>query len=132
MILYEGILEQFIPIIGSILTSAVLAGMAALVKYLVSRTRNEKLREALSVVGEIAGETVEALMQSEAEALKEAAADGKLSPEDRERLKATAIRTVLEIAPGKTLEYLRRVQVDMDKYLDTAVEAGVRKAKNGR
>lgn len=132
MILYEGILEQFIPVIGSILTSIILAGMAALVKYLVSKTKNEKLQSALAVMGDIGLKTVEALMQSEVEVMKERATDGKLSEDDRKLLKETAIKTIRQVAPNETLKYLQQKQMDMDRFLNMLVEASVRETKNGQ
>jgi hypothetical protein len=124
-ILYEGMLEVIIPVLGSVLTAAVTAGIAAIARYFMRRTKSQTLRDYIDLLHGIVSDTVSSLMQTEVKALKEASADGKLDPEDVQCLKKLAIRTIKADASDGILRFLEKCNVDLDNYLDTLIEAEV-------
>lgn len=125
MIIYEGLLDVIIPALGSVVTAAVSIGIGYAVRYINRKSKNEFLHHAMNTLGEITRNTVAALMQEEVKAMRKASADGKLSDEDKQHLKKTAIETIKLVAADELLVALEKANTDLDTYLETLVESAV-------
>ena len=130
-IIYESLLEQAIPILGGIITTAFSVGMGMLVRYINRKMKNETLKESLWLIEDISRHVVAGLMQTEVNALKEVAADGKLSDDAKARLKATAMRELKKQTADGVLKLLAKAQVDIDSLLSSIIESQVRYEKSG-
>ena len=131
-IILEGLLEQIVPIVITAVSTAIIAGIGMLIKYLGSRTRNETLRQYLGVISGIAFQNVHAMMQLKVNDLK---LEGRFSPEIASKVKQHTMDLVLEQTPDKVLKYLERHEMNIEGYVGTVIEASLaalkERGKNG-
>jgi hypothetical protein len=129
MIIYEGLLDYIVPALGSTITALASVGIGYLVRYINRKSKSELLHHAMNTLGTVAQNTVSALMQTEVKALKAAAADGKLTDEEKSNMKRKAIETIKMAVADEALDVLKRANTNLDAYLDTLVESTVRNDK---
>ena len=89
-----------VPIIGTLLTALVSWGTVELTKYIKTKTKNETAHNAISVICDTVETTVAKFNQTVIPALKEKAADGKLTQADMSAIKQTAMREVRNQIPA--------------------------------
>lgn len=125
----ETMLEPVVTIAVSIVTAVVAAGGAALVKFITSRTKNEKLVEYAELLSFYAQKSVNYVAQTQGDLIKELAADGEFSDDDKRILKAAAIARTKEIAPDAILAFQTKANSDLDAFIETLVESAVREGE---
>lgn len=126
---YESILEKIIPIIMGAITTFVLPLLAAISTRYIRRIKNERLRESLDHVRDVAFDTVQSIMQTQDISIKKFMNDGKLDEDEKRILKQMAIDNIISSATNESVKYLQRRKVDLGKYLDTLVESTVYEVK---
>jgi len=124
-IIITSYLEQILQLVG--LAIAALVGMG--IRYLFARIKSDKLRSYGDLLAFYAEKAVSSVAQAEVEGLKAAAADGKLSDAEKERLKKIAIDTLRAIAPDAILKFMEKGKSDLDMLLGTLVESAVKSSK---
>lgn len=127
-IIVSSILEQILAIGGVILAALVAAG----IRYVFARIKNDKLRSYGDLLAFYAERTVRAVTQEQADALKEASSDGKLTDEEKKRLKAVAVDTLRSIVPDAVLAFTKKGKSDLDMLLSTLIESAVKDSKEVR
>jgi len=114
-----------ITIIGLLGSWAVLE----LRKFIASRTENERLKNVLLMVTDSVEASVRRVSQELVPQVREAAADGKITTEERERLRQEALRLTKQHMGAGTLGCLAdKTGLDdagLDDYLITRIEAAV-------
>lgn len=110
--------------------AAALTWVAAKLSQLINaRVRNERLRNILARLDDTVFAVVRELQQVTVERLKAAAADGKLTLEAREMLKAAAVAAIREQLGARGLSELSRVlgipSPSVDNVLVTHIESAV-------
>jgi hypothetical protein len=123
-----GWLQAIIAVVCSLLSIALEYGRRYLNKGMALLAQKTKLA-FLAQVGEVVGAKVSELMQIEAEALKEAAADGKLTEAEKEGLKQKAIDWAKSLLDPAMLADLFGGADKVDAGLGAVVESQVRALK---
>jgi hypothetical protein len=100
-----------------------------------SKLKSDKARTVAQHLSEVAGEVVLELQQTTVEGLKAAAADGRLSSDEVENLKALAIARVKQHIGEKGKADVLKVfgfddEAGLDKFIATKVEASVGMTRN--
>jgi hypothetical protein len=116
-----------------VLSPVILAGVAWVGKKLIdlinAKVKNEYLRGALARLDAHVFDVVKELQQVEVAQLKEALADGVLSPEEKARLKKTALDKLKSYLGAKGLCELSEVlgfnEGALESFLGTKVESAV-------
>ncbi len=122
----ETILEQVLAVVLSVIGAITVATGAFFVRWISARTKNEKLTQYAELLSFYAQKTVTSVAQTQADVMKKAAADGKINDEEKQELKAAAIKRLREILPDAILAFQKKANSDVDALLDTLVEAAVR------
>ena len=130
-IMIESVLEPVLTALMGIIGAAVAAGGTLFVRWINRRTKNDTLNEYTSMLVFYAQKAVMSVAQAEADVLKAAASDGKLTGAEKQRMKDTAMRTLKDMAPDAILKFMSRANSDVDKLLETLVEAEVHEKNNG-
>jgi len=130
-ILIESALEQVFTVLLGIFGAAVAAGGAVLIRWINRKTKNDTLADYASMLVFFAEKAVLAVAQSQADVLKDAANDGKLSDDEKAQMKAAAMDSLKAIAPEAILKFMKRADTDIDKLLDTLIESAVHEKNNG-
>jgi hypothetical protein len=128
----EVLIATVVPVLVQTLVPLALAGIttlcAMLAKKIHTQTKNEAALSLSDRVSSVIADTVRALVQSEAEALKAAAADGKLTKEDAAMLKQKAIEVVkAHLSPKELAKHVKGSDVNL--VLGVAVEASLSRLK---
>lgn len=126
-IIISSILEQVAAGVGVFIAAIIGVG----IRYLFHKVKNEKLREYGDLLAFYAEKAVKAVAQAEADVLKEAAADGKLSADEKAKLKSSAVDALKAIAPDAILKFMEKGNSDLDKLLEALVESAVRDSNGG-
>lgn len=126
-IIISSIVEQMAIALGAILAALIAAG----IRYIFAKIKNDKLKEYGDLLAFYAEKAVNAVAQAEADALKEANADGKLTEEEKRMLKAKAVESLRAIAPDAILKFMEKGKSDLDKLLESLVESAVRDGNGG-
>jgi hypothetical protein len=127
------VLIKLLPVlVDQILTPLVLAAVAAAAAALAKKWHVQGKVSAgedlANRVSSVIADTVRALIQTEAEALKAAAADGKLTKEDAAMLKQKAVETVkAHLSPKELAKHVKGSDVNL--VLGVAVEASLSRLK---
>lgn len=101
------------------------ATLLGLISWLVkNKIKNDSVKTFLGRVFEEVRDTVLAVEQTYVSALRDANADGKLTKEERAEAKRLALATIRSNLGVKGIKKLAKlVGVDVDKWLDTRMEA---------
>lgn len=88
------LVQPLIAILGTVLTAVAAALGKKLHEWLEAHVQNAKLRSALERTAAFVGAEVKAISQTLVPAIKAAAADGKISPEEAKGLRDKALEGV--------------------------------------
>jgi len=126
-VILEGLIGIIMPMFGTALTVLVIAG----IRHLLSRTKDQRVREALRIVREVALDVVAKVSQQQADAMKASGSweGGKLSAEQRLKLRELAIEGMLRALPDYVVDSLRKQEVDIQELLIASLESAVRSQK---
>ena len=130
-ILIESFLEDILQIVVAVIGAAVAAGTAVFVRWITRKTKNDTLGEYVGMLAFYAEQAVNEIAQTQAELLKEAAADGKLTAEEKAAMKKAALDNLKAIAPDAMLKFMERANSDIDVLLSTLIESAVKDSNGG-
>lgn len=107
--------------------------LVRLTQFISAKVSNAYLQGVLVRSSEVIFAVVKELCQTEADAIKLARADGKLTDDEKSNLKAVAVDTVKSYLGAKGLGELAKVlgfdPAQIDAFLGTKIEATVRDVK---
>lgn len=124
-IVLESALEKILEIGVSVIVAVSAAAGAAFVRWITSKTKNEKLSGYAELLDFYAQKAVKAVAQTQANVLKAAALDGKLTDGEKEQLKKAATDELKKIAPNALLDFHAKAKSDIDSLLSTLLESAV-------
>lgn len=124
--------ESLLSLLAAALSAGVVWALRALTAWLSSQTDRNRLLGALSRATHLAELVVVDLERTVRPKLAAALADGKLTPEEAEKLRAEAIERVKDTLGTHGMEELRAALgiVDLDAYLGSLVETVVGRLKH--
>jgi hypothetical protein len=124
--------EALSPLLLAALTWAV----AKLAQYIQAKVQSEYLRGALVRLDDAVLASVREVQQVTVDTIKSASADGKLTPDERAKVKQAAIDTIKSHLGMKGIGELAKVlgleNGAIDRLLSTRVEAAVHDLKQAR
>lgn len=124
------IVVQYVAEILALVIISALGILGAFILNKIGKNKNlENIAEATSQVIGAAQETVRRLQQTLVDGYKEAAPDGKLTPEQIMELKQRTIEITMETLSTPVLELLTRAKVDIEKLITNAAEAYINELK---
>lgn len=120
---------------GLLLVVAIIVGVIVN-KYLNTKKsaalesiNNDKIRTYVDLLWGTVESTVTSLNQTMVDGLKAQSADGTLTEDDAKLVKNTAIAMVIDSFNSESKAILSLVFEDLEKYVDTLIEAAVKRAK---
>jgi hypothetical protein len=122
--------DTLLPIAATLLTALVSWGLTELAKYVRSRTKNEAVNGALQRICHMADTTVAELNQTVADGLRAAAADGKITPDERAALKAQAVGLVQSRLAPEVIKAAAQGVTDITEFISARIERSVWEQKN--
>ena len=78
-----------------------------------------------------AEKAVKTVAQTQAEGLKAANADRKLTTQEKEKLKRDAVTTLKAIAPDAIMKFMEKANSDIEELLSALIESAVLDSKGG-
>lgn len=117
----EGILSEILPLVGTIVVALLGWGLTELTRWVRAKTGNEKLVTAMEQLGFAVMVSVKEIEQNARPML----ADGKLSDEEKQKLKAMAISKVRERLTPALTKQLKKNLVDLNEWIGGQVESEV-------
>lgn len=121
----EVILAQLLPVIISVLGGLASIAVVRFNKWLKAQTASQ----AIGVVGELTGSVVNELNAVTVSRLKEAASDGKLTKEEIQDVRNSALTKVINRIPADVAKIAAGGVGDLKAYILGKVEEKVREAK---
>jgi len=127
---------KVLQILSPILLAALTWVAAKVAQYIQAKVKNEYLRGVLVRLDDAVLAVVREVQQVTVEAIKSASADGKLTPDERTRVKQAAIDSVKSHLGMKGLGELAKIlgldSGAVERLLSTRVEAAVHDLKASR
>lgn len=120
----------FAPILGAIATGLVSWGAIEVTKYVKAKTKNEAANDAISHICHTVETTVANLNQTLVPALQKASADGKLTANDADYLKAAAIQSVKNQLPTAIENSARLAVNSVNDLVEAKIEQAVGEHKS--
>lgn len=126
-------LQILIQYVAEILALIIISAIGILGSYILKKIGSHKnlenIANATQQVIAAAQETVRRLQQTLVEAYKEAAADGKLTPEQIQELKDLTQEITLEQLGQPILDLLESAKIDVSALITNAAEAYINQLK---
>lgn len=116
---------QMAPVVATLISGLVSWGLYEVSKYVRSKTKNEEANNAVTHITETVNTTVQELEQTMVPAIKAASADGKLSDDDKNRLKALAVEKVNRQIPDKMSKLAGLMVNSVDSFVKAKIEKAV-------
>lgn len=116
------ITEVVVAVISLIFTCVIVPVMAAVFKWLRSKTKNEALVTALSEAETIATNVVSSLQTNVVEALKIASEDGKLSDQEVSGIRKKALDMFLSDLSKQSYDVINKNAVDIAVWVQNLIE----------
>lgn len=123
----------------AVLCGFVVSIIRCLKSYIDSKTaenaenlRNTNIQNAVTTAESCVTTVVLKMAQTVADDLKEKAADGKLTQEERSAIKTNALSEITKLLGDDVIASLQSVYTDVGKWLDDKLEASVRALKSDK
>ncbi len=133
---FTGLGLKVLEILSPVLLAALTWAAAKAAQLIAAKVKNEYLRGALTRLDDAVLNAVREVHQVTVEGIKAASADGKLTVEERAKVKATALETIrAHMGPAGLAELVKVLGVDnggLEKLLSTRIEAAVHDLKRAR
>ena len=120
-IVIKYVIPALIPVIGTFFTW----GMAELTRFIRVKTKRESIAGAFDQLSEFVDIAVSDVTQTLVKDLKVASFDGKLTFEEKGRLKSVAIDKVLEHLPASTKKILDTGVSSLQEFISGKIEQAV-------
>lgn len=124
-----GILPYIFATAGSMLTGLVPWGFALLKKYTATKTNNALVENALTRISHTVETVVAELIYAMVKSLTEKTADGRISGDDLDKIKADALTNVKELIPAAILDNARLGITDLDTWITKKINQAVGKVE---
>lgn len=128
IILNSGILATLLGLLGSAITLGKKA-LDAKAAQLEAQVKDANIRNALttaeSTISAVVGETA----QTTVDAIKSVSADGKLTPDDAQKIKDAAASKIRQLMSDNVYASLHSVIADVDAWIESKIEAAVKELK---
>lgn len=121
--------EIIISLITLVLAPCMIILVNAGVKYLASKTDNEKLEHMLTDIGSAVATAVDAVTQTFVADLKDATKDGVWSKEEQIQAMDKARSIVENQISGSTITFLTEHNINIQAYLKAQIEAYIQRGK---
>lgn len=121
--------SDLVPVLATLLSALVSWILFEVTKFVRNKTKNEAANDAVTHITETVNTTVKELQQTLVPAFLEMAKDGKLSPEDKSKLKDLAIKKVNEQLPDKMTKSAQGVVNSIDQFIKAKIEQAVLELK---
>jgi|GEM_PF-1716102 len=121
--------EIIISLITLVLAPCMIILVNAGVKYLASKTDNEKLDHMLTDIGSAVATAVDAVTQTFVTDLKDATKDGVWSKDEQEQAMQKALTVVENQISASTITFLSEHNIDIQAYLKAQIEAYILRGK---
>lgn len=129
--MFETFLAAIVPVLlpgaGALVTGLVSLALISVKKYVTAKTGNALVENALTRITNTTETVVASLTQTVAQGLKEAAADGKLTKDDSERLKAMAHTAIMAQLPAVIKTHAALGITDLEQFVASKIEQAVGK-----
>jgi hypothetical protein len=119
-----------IPVAGALATFIV-KWVNAQAEQIKAKTNQDKINHYIDILNETVAEVVVSLNASTVDALKKAAKDGKLTPEEIEDIKEGAIDTIYSIIGNTGIEILELAFDDLEALIAVKIDKAVEDVKGG-
>ena len=114
--------------IGIIITGLVSWGTSALVAWLNTKIKNEKVQTLTSQAVQIVSDATLAVSQTFVDSMKK---DHTFTPEAQQEAKEKAIAIVKSQMSEKLMTFIQENYGDLEEWIKTQIEAALKKNKNG-
>ena len=114
-------------VVGTILTALATWGTTVLISWLNSKIKDTKVAAWASSVTQIVSSAVQSVMQTYVNALKK---EGKFGAEEAAEAKRQALEIINNQLTPELNEYIKANYQDIEKYLNTQIEAVIYALKN--
>ena len=129
----EGGLDTILQALAGLALAGTIGGLGLLVRYLMRKSGNELVKLALTRLQWAVGTAVRDVYQTYVEAIKEANADGKLTPAEQRRALLQALDRVKSLLGWKGIRLLARAfgvdNVGLDDFVAHHIEAEIADTK---
>lgn len=123
------IIQALLPTAATIITTFASLALIKIRTYVESKTKNERINEAMARITHTTETTVDKLTQTLALNLKEASENGKLSSSNAKFLKQEAMRTVLKQIPDATKSVAELAVTSINGLISSKIEQAIMKQK---
>jgi len=127
--LLVGLLGTLVFMLQKIGTKAIAKFGGVADKWITDKIQSEGLEKALLIVERNALTVAADIWQTEVSYLKEALKDGRLSKEEKARIRSIALEKIQALTPNRILATLRENGVDTGKLLSSVLEEAVVRLK---
>lgn len=123
------IIQTILPLIASALGTVLIAATTYYANYFRQKAQSEKINRYIEQLESTVYDVVMSLNQTTVEKLKEASADGKLTPEEIDVIKSDARDTITKIIGVTGMNLLGLVFEDVDALIASKIERTVKEVK---
>jgi len=123
------LIQILIAILAAVLTVCLPFFLRGVFMLLGAKTKNITLATMLTEIGSAVASAVETIAQTYTDALKEAAADGKLTKDEQRAALAKALALINKNLSLDATAWIRQRYDNITDYLTTEIEAYIRKNK---
>jgi len=123
------LVNQLAPLFAAVIAGLVAVAIARFNKWIRTKTDSEEVLTTFDSVFQIVDVAVSDANATVVAGLKEAAADGKITKEEAEAVKAKVFKQIKDTIPPKSAKVLSKVIADLDAYLMSLIEKLVSEAK---
>lgn len=124
----NSLVQTLLPIIISALGSVLIAMSAYYANYFKQKAKSEQINRYIDLLDQTVYDVVIALNQTTVDKLKEASADGKLTPEEVQYLKEDAFNTITNILGLTGMNVLNLAFDDVNALIASKIQRTVREA----
>jgi len=121
--------EIIIALISLVIAPCLILLTKSGIALLQSKTKNEVLNTVLTEIQDAVETAVNATAQTYTDALKAAAADGKLTEDEQAEAMSKAVMTVENSLSASVITYLDNHNININKYIKDRIEAYIGGAK---
>lgn len=122
-------IQILVPLVATAVGSMLVALLGSVANYFRQQAKSASARKYVDLLDGIAREVVVGLNQTVVDKLKEASADGKLTPEEINSVSAQALETVKVILGVRGIAALQSIFNDIDSLIASKLEYAVVQAK---
>ena len=123
------LLAEIAPVLVSVLGALISWGLVEFNRFLRSKVKSDKVRDAIDKVNDIVKSSVDLIGQKLVDDLKRASADGKLTIEEARKVKGAAFKLAKRNLTEETTKLMVKAFGDLDALLSGKIETEVRKSK---